>query len=231
MQPYFFPYLGYYGLIANTDRFIFLDEVQFIRHGWIERNRIISIKNEPMFIKVPLKKHPRSTSIRNISIRNEESWRSTIFAQLTHYKRKAPFYGETLSVLDQCFALNTDSIAELNAHVLEVTCNYLNIPFSYSIFSKMDLEIEAPRSPDEWALNISKVLRASMYINPPGGVSFFDRSKFERVGIEIKFLEPRLEPYQQFGGSEFLAGLSIIDVMMFNSPDKINRMLKKFELF
>ena len=86
MQPYFFPYLGYFGLINHTEKFILFDTVQFIRHGWIERNRILKPMEDWQYIAVPLKKHSQKTLIKDIEINNSIDWKNKIFAQLTHYK-------------------------------------------------------------------------------------------------------------------------------------------------
>ena len=88
MQPYFFPYLGYFSLIKATNNWIVIDSVQFIRHGWIERNRIFNPQSDWQYIKVPLVKHSRNTLIKNIKIRKEENWKQKIFAQLMCYKKK-----------------------------------------------------------------------------------------------------------------------------------------------
>lgn len=230
MQPYFFPYLGYYSLIKNTDKFILFDAVQFIRHGWIERNRIMSIKGEPIYIKVPLKRHPRETLISEIEINNVENWREKIFAQLVHYKRKAPHYHDTINVVKEALTIDTNSITELNANILTVTCRYLGINFDCSVFTKMDLRIDKVNAPDEWALNISKAVAATHYYNPPGGMTFFDRDKYEAAGIEIFFMVQTLPRYNQLYRDNFVEGLSIIDVMMFNAPTEINDILTQFEL-
>ncbi|MHA7865681.1 WbqC family protein [Flagellimonas marinaquae] len=89
MQPYFFPYLGYFVLINQVDLFVLLDTVQFMRHKWIERNQILKANGEPLYIKVPLVKHRRNTNIEDIFIRNKEPWRNKIFAQLKPYKKKS----------------------------------------------------------------------------------------------------------------------------------------------
>lgn len=89
MQPYFFPYLGYFSLIKHTDRFILFDTVQFIRHGWIERNRILKPNEGWQYIQVPLiKDKGRDTVIKDVKIRNTENWQQKIIAQLQHYKKK-----------------------------------------------------------------------------------------------------------------------------------------------
>ncbi len=75
MQPYFFPYLGYFALIKKSDHFVIFDTPQFIRHGWIERNRILKPVEGWQYIKVPLVKHSRETAIKDIVIRNSENWK------------------------------------------------------------------------------------------------------------------------------------------------------------
>ncbi len=231
MQPYFLPYLGYIGLIKHTDEFILLDDVQFIHHGWIERNRILKPNSGEQYISVPLIKHSQKTLIKDIKIRNEEMWKAKIKAQLVHYKKKAPFYNETMNVIDKILKYDTDSIVKLNKYSLEKICEYLNINANIKIFSEMDLKIKEPLSPDEWALNICTALgNVDEYWNPPGGITFFDITKYEKANIKIKFLEIVLEYYSQRRGKEnFIPGLSIIDVMMFNSIEEINNMLDNYQ--
>lgn len=229
MQPYFLPYLGYLALIKHSDYFIVFDTPQFIRHGWIERNRILKPKDGWQYIKVPLEKHSRDTAIKDIKIKNENNWKTRILAQLDHYKKKANYYTETVNLVKRIIDLQTDSITKLNSHALENICRYLDIDFSYEIFSEMDLNIEKPNEPDEWALKISKAFNAKEYINPPGGESFFDSRKYEKENINLHFLKLNLQEYDQ-RRSSFIPGLSIIDIMMFNSPKQINEMLNDYEL-
>lgn len=232
MQPYFFPYLGYFSLIKHTDKFILFDPVQFIRHGWIERNRVLKPENDWQYINVPLEKHSLDTKIKDIKINNENDWKSKILSQLQHYKKKSPFYKQTVAVVEDGLDIITDSIVELNAHTMESVCRYLGINFDYEIFSQMNLKIDEVSAPDEWALNICKAYPdADEYWNPQGGLEFFDRNKYEQAGIKLFFQKVNIKPYPQRRGPEnIITGLSIIDVMMFNSPEKISEMLDDFEL-
>ena len=232
MQPYFFPYLGYISLIKNTDRFILFDVVQFIRHGWIERNRILKQNEGWQYISVPLEKYEQKTLIKDARIKNSEDWRQKILAQLVHYKKKSPFYKQTIDVIKNGFDVTTDSITELDYSTLKSVCDYLEIPFNCSIFSNMNLNIDQVNAPDEWALNICKALDdVDEYWNPPGGIEFFDRSKYEKAGIKLCFQKPNLKFYSQRRGPEnFIEGLSIIDVLMFNSPEAVREMLDDYEL-
>jgi hypothetical protein len=229
MQPYFFPYLGYFSIIKYTDKWIVFDVVQFIRHGWIERNRILKPEEGWQYICVPLEKHKRDTFIKDIRIRSNELWKEKIISQIQHYKRRAPYFKEVINVLQKAFIYDTVSITCLNTHLLKKICEYLNIDLDLSIYSEMNLDIEPVNAPDEWALNISKALNANEYVNPPGGVNFFNRNKYRESGIKLTFLKILLTPYNQNRNS-FEPGLSILDVMMFNTPDEINKMIDNFEI-
>ena len=229
MQPYFIPFLGYFALINHVDQFILFDTPQYIRHGWIERNRILKLNGEPMYVKVSLLKHHRDTPICSISINNTIDWKSKIFAQFGHYKNRAPYFNNVVKLLEIIFKEEYTSIVDLNCKSLQTLCRYLDIKTPISIWSDMNLEIEPANAPDEWALNISKVLKAKSYFNPPGGRSFFNNEKFSKAGIDLNFLEISSEPYKQFGNN-FTPFLSIIDVLMFNDKDKVRAMLNSFIL-
>jgi hypothetical protein len=224
MQPYFFPYVGYYSLIKNTDKFIIFDTVQFIRHGWIERNRILKPNEGWQYIQVPLVKHNRDVLISELEIRNSDHWREKLKAQLQHYKKRSPYYAECMDVIDTCISLQTDSMVDLNEHILGVTCQYLNINFNSEIFSKMDIVIDEVKEADEWALNITKAMGFDEYINPPGGQEFFNKEKYIQEEIELTFLGNNVQQYKQ-RRETFEPGLSIIDLMMFNDVSSINAMI------
>jgi hypothetical protein len=224
MQPYFFPYVGYYSLIKHSKKFIIFDTVQFIRHGWIDRNRILKPNEGWQYIQVPLNKSSRESLIKDIEIRNSDPWKEKIKAQLQHYKKRSPYFTQCMDVVDSCLSLQTDSLVELNEHILKLTCQYLAIEFNCEIFSKMDLKIDEVNGPDEWALNISTALHASSYINPPGGQEFFNREKYVNKNIELIFLGNNITPYSQ-RRPIFEGGLSVIDILMFNDVSKINEMI------
>lgn len=230
MQPYFFPYLGYFSLIKNTDKFILLDTVQFIRHGWIERNRILKQNEGWLYFKVPLIKHSRGTLINDIQIDNNLKWKQKILSQIQLYKRVAPHYFKVHEILTEIFENEFNDIVTLNESILKAICNYLELDATILIFSKSGILIDTPKAPDEWALNICKAIgNVTEYWNPPGGKSFFDKSKYKKANINLKFQEINLSPYNQ-NRKNFESGLSIIDVMMFNNPEKINKMLDHYEL-
>ncbi|MGO9022561.1 MAG: WbqC family protein [Syntrophobacteraceae bacterium] len=230
MQPYFLPYVGYFSLIMAADEWIVFDPVQFIRHGWIERNRILKPNEGWQYISVPLVKLPRETLIKDTRIRVEEPWRQKIFRQLEHYRKHAPYYSEVYAFLEKSFEYETNSITRLNTHLINCTCRYIGIPFSAHIYSNMNLIHDEITNPGEWALNIAKAVNAKGYVNPPGGVELFDKEKFRSAGINLKFLKNNLSSYNQ-KRPVFEPRLSIIDVMMFCAPEEARALVRDYELF
>ncbi|EOS29447.1 hypothetical protein C807_02833 [Lachnospiraceae bacterium 28-4] len=227
MQPYFFPYLGYFTLINYVDKFIFFDTVQYISHGWMNRNRILKHDGTPVYITVPIRKCPQKTTINKIEIQNSINWSGKIKGQLTSYKRRAPYYNDVISIFDEIMERKNGSLSLLNIESIKFICKYLDIDTDFEIFSEMNLKIEQVNQPDEWALNISKALGAETYVNAPGGKSFFDRIKYKEACIKLEFIQSLLPPYVQKIG-HFESGLSILDVLMFNSKDIIKEMLEEF---
>jgi len=229
MQPYFFPYVGYFSLIRATDFWSVFDDVQFIRHGWIERNRMLNSKNEWHYIRVPLVKGPRSQSIKDTLIRKDEPWQEMMLAQLTCYKKKAPYYDATIDLLRQVILHPWEDISSLNVAAMKAVCDYVGMPFRYELFSKANVSIpQGEINAGEWALHIAKHYNASVYINPTGGMDLFDPAQYAANGIEIKFLKNNLVPYIQRIG-RFEAGLSILDVLMFNSPEETLRLIDDYQ--
>lgn len=231
MQPYFMPYIGYFSLIKHSDRFILFDTVQFIRHGWIERNRILKPNGGWQYIQVPIiKADGRDTIIKDVLINNKENWKEKILAQLQHYKKKAPNYFSVVKLLKEIFSQDYTDITHLNQTSLETICKYIGFEKKIEVFSELNLQIEEAKAPDEWALNICKAIGgADEYWNPTGGIAFFERNKYENAGIKLFFQKVELEEYKQTEES-FEPGLSIIDVLMFNSPEVVNEMLDNFSL-
>ncbi|MBB5336847.1 WbqC family protein [Pectinatus brassicae] len=228
MQPYFLPYLGYYSLLKQVDYYIYLDEVQYIYHGWIDRNRILKPNDGWQYIKVPIKKHNRETLIKDIIINNDNNWKDRILNQIIHYKKKANYYYKVKNLLEYVFDEEFTTISQLNIAMDKAVCDYLKIDTPINVFSKMDLNIETPVKADEWALNICKALgNIEAYWNAPGGKEFFDEKKYKDAGIEIKFPKINLTNYNQ-GNAVFEHALSILDVMMFNSVEEINKMLDSY---
>jgi hypothetical protein len=229
MQPYFLPYLGYFSLIKHTDRFVINGVVQFRKHSWINRNRILNPSDGWNYFTIPLAKHSYHASINEIQIHNGLNWKAKIIAQLEHYKKIAPHFRVVKQLVQEILNTDTQSLLEINVHSLKIICQYLHISFQPIFFSELNIPFEDIHSPDEWGLETAKALKADTYWNLPGGKSFYDAQKYERNNIRLCFLTNNLKPYNQ-KRIPFIPALSIIDVMMFNPLEAIHQMLDDYHL-
>ena len=231
MQPYFFPYLGYFSLMEATERWIVFDTPQYIRRGWVNRNRVLKRgEGDWKYIAIPIVKSPRTTPINEISIDESKDWRSDILRNLDYYRdSRAPHFRETTDFLNRTLDFGSDRLSVALTHWIRETCAYVGLHRRIDVFSELELRIGPVTHAGEWALRICESLGASGYVNPPGGREIFDAQQFEASGIELRFLNPTLPPYDQ-RRAEFIPGLSIIDALMWNSRPKVLAMIRDFEL-
>jgi len=226
MQPYFFSYIGHFQLMKNVDRWIVADEIQFIDKGWINRNRILhpDAHKEWIYISIPLKHRRQFDKINKINIDGMQHWKSTILGRLSHYKNKAPYYNRTMDLVNACLAYDENNLALFVTNSLRLVAAALGINVKFDVQSELDLKLGRMNHPGQWAVEISEALGATEYINPYSGYSLFRENEFLSCSIKLLFLRPHLTPYMQRRDS-FVSGLSIIDVMMWNSNDQILEML------
>jgi hypothetical protein len=231
MQPYIFPYLGYYQLIHHTDKWVVFDDIQFSSKSWVNRNRILHPEKEKdwQYFTVPIKKHSRSIKINELEINNNIAWKKQLLGKLSHYKNKAPYYDDTLELIKEIISPDYSELNTLLVNSLKLSCNYLGIKFDYRLFSEMTFDAESIYTPGDWALNIAKKLNACEYVNPPSGYKIFNEHHFQEKDIKLNFLKSQLPSYVQRRGG-FSPGLSIIDIMMWNSISDIRIMLDKYSL-
>ena len=227
MQPYFFPYIGYWQLIHAVDRFVLLDDVQYIRHGWINRNRILKPGGGWQYIVVPLKKHHVTELIKNVQVDTNNEWKELIIRQLTHYNKIASFFDETIEIVKTAlFKKDHKDIASLNFAIIKTICDFLNIKTEVIISSEHNFNYEEIHDAGDWAFRISEQMGVTEYINPIGGANLFRTDLFTSSSIKLSFLKSNEITYPQGRVSE--PSLSIIDVLMFNGIDGTKEFLKKY---
>lgn len=227
MQPYFFPYLGYFNLIHNVDLFIIYDVVQYLKRGWINRNRILhQDRTGWQYIVVPVLRESQKTAIVDIRVSFESKWREKIIGQLSHYKNKTANAEETIGFVRECLHSETDSISRLNTEILARCSNLLKIDFQYLFCSELDIDLDPARSAEERILDLCEHLGANEYVNLPGGVNLYHKDNFIRRGIKLSFLNLPTFKYQT-GEYIFEADLSIIDLLMWNSPEEVKNYLNR----
>lgn len=227
MQPYFFPYLGHFDLINQADMWIAYDVAQYIRHGWVNRNRVLHPASGWWYITVPVRRHHYTTPINQIEISDKFDWQARLFRQLDHYHTDAPYYAEVISFLKTCFADSEHNLARFNVELFRNTCRRLGIDKPIYVFSEMHLSIDQHRNPQDLALCICLAMGANEYINPPGGAELYDAALFHEHGIQLTIQSFTNMPYT-CGRFQYEPALSIIDVMMWNSPEQIKHHLDTF---
>jgi hypothetical protein len=218
MQPYFFPYLGHFSLIASVNRWLVLDITQYTPQTWMNRNRILHPSAGWHYITVPLSKSSSSNKICEAKILDLSAARELIAKKLTHYKKHAPYYESVVALVHEAFdAATSQSLVELNVHGLQAVCRYLGIRFDFQICSELNLSLPTSLGPGDWAPNICSLVGASSYVNPIGGQQLFDATEFSRRGVDLYFAKTTefsypTTPYQ------YEPYLSILDVLMWNPP-------------
>lgn len=227
MQPYLFPYLGYFQLINAVDVFVFADDVNFIKGGFINRNKIL-FNNEERYITVPCSKS-QNKLIKEIEISNEiKGYPQTILSTIKHAYSKAPFFLNVFPILESIFDSNEDSISRLAANSVEKVSNYLGIKVDFK-YSSYSFDHTKGQEKSNRLINITKELGGDTYRNPIGGAKLYTKEYFKKEGVNLEFLESDKITYTQFE-EKFIPSLSIIDVMMFNSVKDIEVMLDRYKL-
>lgn len=224
MQPYFFPYIGYFQLIKAVDTFIFYDDVNYIKNGWINRNRIL-LNGGAHFLTVHQKGASPNKLINEVEIiDNRSKLKKTIMAA---YGR-APYFREVWSLIEDILGYETDSVSELAAYSVIKTCKYLDLDTKFE-FSSTSYSQTASLKKEKRLIAICNLNGSREYINPIGGIELYDKEIFMRSNIDLYFLKSGKILYHQFGNS-FVDNLSIIDVLMFNNRESIYLFLDTFDL-
>lgn len=227
MQPYFFPYLGYFQLIFASDRFVFYDDVNYIKGGWINRNRIL-LDGEARFFTVPLRGASSFVPINRVGV-NEQypKWREKMLDTVRMAYRRAAHRDSGVGLLERVLASNRESIADLAVASVRTVLDYLGLVHDL-VPSSRTYNNEHLMGQDR-VLDICKKENADVYLNAVGGMGLYQAGSFAVQGCDLKFLRSQLPEYSQ-GSDHFVPGLSILDVVMHCSRDAIHDMLPRYDL-
>ena len=227
MQPYIFPYIGYFQLIHAVDKFIFYDDVNFIKGGWINRNRIL-MQSQGHLITIPLKGAGSNRLICEIEVDWVGKDLPKFKQNIEHAYKKAPFFNDIMALINEVFTSDKKSIGALASYSIEVIASYLNISKEFKSSSDQFYNNRGCERADR-LIDICKRENADEYINTIGGQTLYAKEYFFKCGVNLNFLQPNIAPYKQFN-NEFIAGLSIIDVLMFNKRERVKELLTGYEL-
>lgn len=222
MQPYFFPYLGHFSLIAHTAAWVVLDLTQYTPQSWMNRNRILHPQKGWKWITVPLANSGSSIRTWEARVRDVKASGAQLLAQLSHFRRKAPYCAAVEELVAEAFRLppGDASLVHLDVRALEAVCRYIGLPFQPKIASELGLDLPAGLGAGDWSLEIACRLGADAYLNPISGRALFKPEQFAQRQVALEFLEPMSYRYRT-GPWEPVEHLSIIDVLLWNEPSAV----------
>jgi hypothetical protein len=223
MQPYFLPYIGYFQLISAVDKYVLYDDVNYIKGGWINRNRIL-FNGYALMINVPTQ---GASSFKKINEIKVGKYKEKLLPTIEQAYRKAPYYNDVFPLIIEIVKYDNDNLAYFIANSIIKLAEYIHINTEFILSSEIEKDNELKSQ--KKVLSICKLLQASEYYNAIGGQELYEKSVFAGNNIELNFLKTKPISYRQFN-NQFIPGLSIIDIMMFNSHEEIIEMLQQYEL-
>jgi hypothetical protein len=226
MQPYLFPYIGYFQIINAVDKYILFDDVNYIKKGWINRNRILLNGKEFLFT-IPLETTSQNKLICDMNLFNENKWKSKFLKTVDTAYKRAPFFNKVYPLIEQIIKFDELKLAPFISNSIIQICSYLKIDTPI-ISSSIHYNTAHLKGQDK-ILEICRIEKCNVYINPVGGIGIYQRETFEKQDIRLLFLKSKPLIYNQII-KEFIPSLSVIDVIMFNGTDKCAQYLNEFEL-
>ena len=212
MQPYFFPYIGYFQLIAAVDLFIVYDNIKYTKQGWINRNRMLQNGKDVLF-SLPLRSDSDARDVRDRELAADFN-RDKLLNQFKGAYRRAPHFAQTYPLLERIVRHRDANLFRFLHHSIAATCAHLDIATEIRISS--GIAIDHGLKNQDKVLALCAAAGANTYVNAIGGMELYAKEAFREKGIELKFIRSKPFEYAQFGDA-FVPWLSIIDVMMFNS--------------
>ena len=223
MQPYFMPYIGYWQLMAAVDTYVIYDDVNYIKGGWVSRNNILLNGQKHMFT-ITLNGASPNKLFNEITIKDDFKKFSRMVESAY---RKAPYYNDVVLLLGKIYNYEDKSLGAFMMNSFQVILDYLGIKTQLILSSSLNKD-NYLRGKDK-VISICQLLNADTYYNAIGGQELYRKEDFKDAGVDLFFLKSELSQYTQFN-NEFIAGLSMIDILMFNSPAEINNLLNAYQL-
>jgi hypothetical protein len=227
MQPYIFPYIGYFHLIESVDKIIFYDDVNFIKKGYINRNNIL-INNKSYKFCIPIEKISQNRLINQTHFKDINLFKVSFLKTIKHAYNNAPYFKDVFSIIEKTFDTDHDVVSQLCIHSICNVYSYLNMNFKWDLSSTKHASIKG-LGKTERLINITLSENCSTYINPIGGVKMYNKDVFKDVGVTLLFNKSKDITYKQFDNN-FVPNLSIIDILMFNDISTIRDFLLQYTL-
>lgn len=223
MQPYFFPYIGYFQLLYHCDEFVFLNNVNYIKQGWIHRNRML-INDKIDYITLHAHKPSQNKLIKEIKLNTENEWKEKLYKKVYDSYDKKTLYEEfrnTCGILHMTlFHTYSEFLADKATQSIHNVCSYLDF-FPQKIHCSSMIDCQGKKGQDR-IIHICKELGATEYINPIGGMELYSADKFKENDITLLFL--KTTDLDVLSNEEH-EKLSILHLMMYYTPEEIKELI------
>lgn len=235
MQPYLFPYLGYFQLMRHVDTYVFYENVQYMRQGWVNRNRLYTNikKNETHYFTFAVVKDDYKKEINERYYSNLKADCEKLRRILYQSYKNASNFEEAYTVIDQALQFENNNVAYFNMNANYLIARYMGIDTQITCMERIKdkgfwdnyyrLDYESK------VIYICRFFQGQRYVNAIGGASLYHKKAFLHNNIELKFIKMDDIVYPQFEG-EFTPNLSIIDVIMHNKIDSIKLLLDRYQI-
>jgi len=215
-QPQYLPWIGYFDKMRRADVFCYLNDVQYKKNEWQNRNRIKTAQDW-QWLTVPVR-YRFPEKINEVRINNSTQWsKKHLQALKTNYSR-APYFKEYISVFEDIFSREWELISELNIHLIECLKNALQMREKKTIISS---ELALREDPTDRLIDICKDLGADTYLAGQGGADYMDLTRFEKNGLKVIMQEFKHPVYSQLFG-DFESHMSIVDLLFNCGPESMD---------
>jgi hypothetical protein len=223
MQPYLFPHLGYYQLVNTVDKFVFYDDVTFIKGGYINRNNILS-NGKSFRFSIPV------VGMSSNKLINELHFDSNVKKTIKTFQQsysKAPNYQNVIEIVEKVLFDQNRNVSHICSESIIYVFEYLNIDIDF--FKSSDLTYDRNLSAEKKLFAISAILEDRNYINSPGGRNLYSKQNFDDNNVKLSFIDMQPVTYKQ-SFNEYIPNLSMIDVLMWNSKAEVIELLSRYVL-
>jgi hypothetical protein len=249
MQPYFFPYLGYFQGINAVDKYILYEHFNYPIEGWMNRNRLLMKFNQPFFFNALIKDKSPFKKIHQIELLEDNQWKKKILKALFFNYKGSAYFDEIYSLIEKIVFFESKFLYDYNANGIKSISKFLEIktqissennnyvqlenelynlvsdnPFFKPLINLNILEKKVAR-----IITICKMEKINTYINAIGGRDLYNKNIFKEYGIDLFFIETNQYSYKQFS-NEFISHLSIIDVLMHNGKEGTKKLIENYNL-
>jgi WbqC-like protein family len=229
MQPYFFPYLGYFQLLAHVDVFVVFDDTQYVKRSWINRNRILE-QGAAAYVTLPVATGSQRQLICDKRLHEPRYHSRKLLERIRHAYHAAPHFDSVSAFLEPLFPGDDETVASFNVRVLRALQQLLGLRTRLVLASERAYLRSG--TAQERIIRICLEEGGTRYVNPirARSLGLYDQAVFNAAGLELSYLSTNADVRYNQNGGPFVSDLSIIDVLMFNSPAQTRELLDQFVL-